>query len=345
MAMSSYEVMKRNIHFGNPDRIGLRFDRIAGKDKSDVYRIFVLPPRDKRDNTQPCSVKKKIRPASGEYDEWGCLWESSDETGSDMGQPVNVPIADWSDFDKYVFPDPKAPGRFDGLEEALKEAEEKQLYVQLNSPQCIFERMHFLRGYQDTLMDCLLEPEYIEAMAKGLADYQIGIIKEAYRLGKGRIHCYDTTDDWGTQKGLMISPETFREIFKPQYERVFGTAHECGMDVRLHTDGKVNQLIEDFIDMGADIINIHQPRLVGIDEISKIARGKVCFEVAVDIQSTLPTGDKTKIEEEVKELIEKWATPSGGMIGVEYGYLNAIGTTKESMLYALECFEKYGQLR
>ena len=147
MAMSSYEIMKRNIHFGNPDRIGLRFDRIAGKDKSDVYRIFVFPPRDKRDNSQPCSVKKKIRPASGEYDEWGCLWESSDETGSDMGQPVNVPISDWSDFDNYVFPDPKAPGRFDGLEEALKEAEEKQLYVQLNSPQCIFERMHFLRGY------------------------------------------------------------------------------------------------------------------------------------------------------------------------------------------------------
>ncbi|HCT91119.1 MAG TPA: hypothetical protein DF613_07040 [Lachnospiraceae bacterium] len=342
--MTSYEVMKRNIHFGKPGRIGLRFDRIAGKDKSDVYRIFVLPPRDKRDNSVPCSVKKKIRPVDGEYDEWGCLWASDDETGSDMGQPVNTPIADWEDFEKYEFPDPKAEGRFDGLEEALAEAEEKQLYVQLNSPQCIFERMHFLRGFEDTLMDCLLEPEYIEEMAKKLADYQIGIIKEAYRLGKGRIHCYDTTDDWGTQKGLMVSPDTFREIFKPQYKRVFDTAHACGMDVRLHTDGKINAILEDFIEMGADIINIHQPRLVGIDEVSAIARGKVCFEVAVDIQSTLPTGDKALIEQEAKELVEKWATPDGGMIGVEYGYLDAIGTTKESMLYALECFEKYGKL-
>ena len=53
-------------------------------------------------------------------------------------------------------------------------------------------------------------------------------------------------------------------------------------------------------------------------------------------------GDKEKIEQEAKELIEKWGTPQGGFIGVEYGYLDAIGTTKESMLFELECFEKYG---
>ena len=48
--MTSYEIMKANIHFQNPDRIGLRFDRIAGK--GDVCRIFVLPPKDKRDNSK-----------------------------------------------------------------------------------------------------------------------------------------------------------------------------------------------------------------------------------------------------------------------------------------------------
>ena len=205
--------------------------------------------------------------------------------------------------------------------------------------------MHFLRGFENTLMDCIVEPEAIEVMAKKLADYQIGIIEEAYRLGKGRIHCYDTTDDWGTQNSLMISPELFREIFKPQYKRIFDKAHECGMDIRFHTDGKINDILEDLIEVGVDIINIHQPRLVGIDEVSKIAQGRVCFEAAVDIQKTLPTGDKKLIEEEVKELVEKWATKEGGLIGVEYGYLNAIGTTKESMLYALECFEKYGKLK
>lgn len=117
------------------------------------------------------------------------------------------------------------------------------------------------------------------------------------------------------------------------------------MDVRFHTDGKINDILNDFIEMGVNILNIHQPRLVGIDEVSAIAQGRICFEAAIDIQATLPTGNKALIEQEAKELIEKWATPKGGLIGVEYGYLKAIGTTKESMLYALECFQKYGSFQ
>lgn len=341
--MTGYEIIKKNVNFDHPERIGLRFDRIAGPEKTDVFRIFVLPPESKR-AAGTYSVKKKVRPVSGEYDEWGNYWFSEDASGSDMGQPTNIPIKSLDEIDHYQMPDPKAEGRFDGLEEALAEAEEKKLYVQLNSPHCMFERMHFLYGYTNTLMDCAADPEGMSAFAEMLADYQIGIIEEAYRLGKGKIHCYDTTDDWGTQNSLMISPAMFREIFKPQYERIFNKAHKCGMDVRFHTDGKVNLLIPDFIEMGANIINIHQPRLLGIDEVSEIAQGKVCFEVAVDVQKTLPSGNKTLIEEEVKELIDKWATRDGGMIGVEYGYLKAISTSRESMLFALECFEKYGKL-
>ncbi len=341
--MTGYEIIKGNINFTGPDRIGLRFDRIAGK--GDVYRIFVLPPKSTWPEGAKYTVSKKARPISGQIDEWGCLWESDDASGSDMGQVKNIPIEDWEDMESYVFPDPKAEGRFEGLEEALAKAEEKGLYVQLNSPHCLFERMHFLRGFEDTLMDCLIDPEEIENLAEKLADFQIGIIEEAYRLGKGRIHCYDTTDDWGSQTNMLVSPKVFREIFKPQYKRIFDKAHECGMDIRFHIDGKVNDILPDLIELGVDIINIHQPRLLGIDEVSAIARGKVCFEVAVDVQATMPTGDKALIEAEAKELVEKWGTDKGGIIGVEYGYLNAIGTTKESMLYALECFEKYGQFK
>ena len=82
--MTSYEIMKANIHFQNPDRIGLRFDRIAGK--GDVCRIFVLPPKDKRDNSKTYSVSKKVRPKDKEYDEWGCLWRS-DGQEANMGEP------------------------------------------------------------------------------------------------------------------------------------------------------------------------------------------------------------------------------------------------------------------
>ncbi|OOB80521.1 MAG: hypothetical protein BEN19_04485 [Epulopiscium sp. Nuni2H_MBin003] len=340
--MTGYEIIKANINFTNPERIGIRFDRIVGD--GDVYRIFVLPAKESRDDSKIYSVKYKLRPVEGYIDEWGCKWSTTDGSGSDMGQVVNIPIEDMEDYADYKMPDPRAEGRFDGLVEALDEAEEKGLYVQLNSPQCIFERMHFLRGFEDALIDCIIDKENVAIMIKDLADFQIGIIEEAYRLGKGRIHCYDTTDDWGTQENLLIPPDIWRELFKPQYKRIFDKAHECGMDIRFHTDGKVNAILEDLIELGVDIINIHQPRLVGIDEVSKIAQGRVCFEAAIDIQTTLPSGDKEAIETEVKELVSKWATPNGGLIGIEYGYLDAIGVDKESMIYAYECFKKHGKL-
>ena len=205
--------------------------------------------------------------------------------------------------------------------------------------------MHFLRGFEDTLMDILVEPDYIADMAEKLADFQIGIIKEAHRLSNGRIHCYDTTDDWGAQKNLMISPDSFREIFLPQYRRVFQTARGLGMDIRFHSDGNYLEIILDLIDAGVNMLNIHQPLLMGIDNISKAGQGKVCFEVTVDIQATLPKGDKAEIEDQVKQMVEKLATPEGGLIGIEYGYLGAIGVTPEAMHYSLEMFQKYGQFK
>ena len=67
--------------------------------------------------------------------------------------------------------------------------------------------------------------------------------------------------------------------------------------------------------------------------------------MAWDVQSRVPSGDKARIVQEVMVLVSKWGTPHGGLIGVEYGYLKAISTTKESMLYAMECFKKYGVLQ
>ncbi|GAA0176697.1 hypothetical protein SH2C18_00720 [Clostridium sediminicola] len=340
--MTGYEIIKGNVEFTKPERIGIRFNRIGNV--SDVFRIFVQKPRKLRDD-EHVNMLKKPRPIPGKIDEWGCFWDSSDSSGVDMGQVTESPIKEWEDFEDYKMPDPHAEGRFDNLEEALKEAEEKGLYVQLNSPHCIFERMHFLRGFENTLVDTMIDKENIEILADKLMEYQIGIIEEAYKHGKGRIHCYDTTDDWGSQQGLLIPPPIFREVFKPRYKKIVEAAHKAGMHVRFHTDGMITEILQDFIDIGIDILNIHQPRLVDIDEVSKIARGKICFEAAVDIQATLPTGDKDLIKAEVQELVEKWATPEGGLIGVEYGYLSAIGTTKESMEYALECFMELGKLK
>jgi uroporphyrinogen decarboxylase len=338
--LTGYEIVRKNIEFDRPERIALRFPSLG---VSDVFRIYLQPPRILRNaGVSLLGMDKKSRPQNGSFDEWGCRWETLPGlVGEDMGQVTFHPLGDWSKFTDYAFPNPYAEGRFDGLEAALAQSGER--YVQLNSPFCLFERMHFLRGLSQLMLDLVEKPQELERLANAVIEYQIGIIQQAGRLGKGRIHCFDTTDDWGTQTGMMISPHMWRDIFKPFYRRMVEAAHDQNMHVRFHTDGKVNPILSDLVEMGVDVINIHQPRLLGIEEVGRIYRGRVCFEASIDIQSTLPTGDRKLIDQEARALIEQWASTDGGFIAVEYRDLGAIGADRRSLEWALEAFQKYGQ--
>ena len=73
----------------------------------------------------------------------------------------------------------------------------------------------------------------------------------------------------GARKFLLISPDIFGRFSNPSMCRI---AHELGMDVRFHTDGKINDIIPDFNELGIDILNIHQPRLLDIDLVSRLLK-------------------------------------------------------------------------
>ncbi len=339
--MNSYDIIRKNIEFDDPPRIGLRFNSLG---VSDVKRIYVQPPaRLVPADIQQVRMDRKINTRPGEVDEWGCKWESLDSgLGGDMGQVLDPPLKELQDVIDYPFPDPYDPHHFAGLDEALADTE--GLFVQLNSPFCLFERLHFLRGFEASLSDLILQPELSAILLDKILDYQIGIAEMAGKLGKGRIHCFDTTDDWGTQTAMFISPRMWRKLFKPRYKKLIDVIHANGMYLRFHTDGKINPIFEDLIDLGVDILNMHQPLLLGFDDIREKLRGRICMEVSVDIQSTLPKDDKEAITAEVQQIIRNCCTPSGGLIGVEYRHGAAIGISKQALAWELEAYQKFGNL-
>ncbi len=341
--MNSYEIIRRNVAFDYPERVGLRFNSLG---VSDVFRLYAQPPRTLRpEPAAPARMDKKIRTLPGHVDEWGCKWETNAELdgGDDMGLVLEAPLKEWSRFSSFPFPDPHNPDRFEGLETALAAAGER--FVQLNSPFCLIERMHFMRGFEELMNDFILQPAEVEKFADQVISYQIGLVQMAAELGKGRIHCFDTTDDWGSQTAMFISPRMWRAIFKPRYKRLIDAIHAGGMLLRFHTDGKINAILDDLVELGVDILNVHQPRLLGIDEVAQRLAGRICFEASVDIQATLPGGDRDAIRNEVRELVGKWASPKGGLIGVEYRYGAAIGISRQALEWELEAFQEFGNYR
>ena len=62
--------------------------------------------------------------------------------------------------------------------------------------------------------------------------------------------------DFGAQRGLYFSRNSFRELYKPHYRIVNGWVHRrTGWKTFCHTCGCVNDLPDDFHEMGADCLN------------------------------------------------------------------------------------------
>ena len=110
-----------------------------------------------------------------------------------------------------------------------------------------------------------------------------------------------------------------------RYKRIFDAMHEAGCDVWVHSCGKVNEIIEGYIQAGVDVVNLQQPRALDIDEIADAYGGRISFESLADIQTTLPSGDREGLEDDAEALMTRWASPDGGFIFSDYGDDQAIG--------------------
>jgi hypothetical protein len=316
--MTSREIVKRNITFSDPPRIAIKFDVFGFNDCYDIWL------KDCRGYTFE----------TGGIDEWGCVWERSEV--DNMGRITHYPLNDWSEFANYQFPDPLNPAKYVQFAQDLAGAGEK--FVMFCGGHGLFERFHLLRGFENALLDVYVEPEKTHELLDGLLDFHMRVVSEVHRLGGGRLDAVAIADDWGTESATMISPEKFREFWKPRYAKLFKHIHDLGMHTWLHSCGKINDVVDDLIDAGLDVVNSQQPRTVGIDEFGRRFAGRICFETIVDTQTTYPHGTLDEIRAEARELVQKWNTPHGGFIASDYNDAAAIGTTIERRRVAFETF-------
>jgi uroporphyrinogen decarboxylase len=319
MSLSSYEVVRRAIEFQKPDRLPVQFEELGISD------VFKVPWN------QIGVGDMRLKETT---DEWGCGWTRTDI--KNMGQVTKHPLSDWKALDRFNnWPDPNNTSFYEGMNDRFVGSDGKYVITVLFM--LLFERMHALRGFENTLVDLYLERERIEFLANKIVEYDIEVINNIAKRYPGQIHGIIFSDDWGTQQNLIINTTLWREFFKPRYEKILQAVHKAGWHAWMHTCGYVTPIIGDLIDIELDAINLQQPTLLGIQEVGKLFRGKICFVSLCDIQHTLPFKDEQAIKDEAQLLLHHWATPEGGFILSDYGDGDAIGVErhkKESMLKA-----------
>ena len=319
---TSKEVVKAAIDFTKPERLPVMFSCFNNSD----VRYVSWNQTGTGDNS------KKLT-----YDDWGCGWQRT--AVKNMGQITIHPLLKWSNLDNYRWPDADDPGFYTGMERRF--AGTDGLYIQTGIFMLLFERMHGLRGFENLMIDLYMEGEKIEKLADTIVDFNIRVIENISSRFPNQIDGFSFTDDWGTEQALFINPRLWAEFFKPKYKRMFDAIHAAGWHVWMHSCGKVNEILEDLIEIRCNVADLQQPRLLGIEEVGKKHAGKICFQSLCDIQHTLPFESDEYIESEAKLLLDCWGVENGGFILADYGDGAAIGVPIEKKRVMYDAFLKH----
>jgi uroporphyrinogen decarboxylase len=219
-------------------------------------------------------------PAALEWtDVWGVDWKFGDIRAPESFYPVTYPIKNMDDLDEYIFPDPNDPQVFADVKNEINKLDRSENLLMLSNPGCLFTRAWLLRGMENYLTDMLLDTAAAEALLDRVLAYQMDILRQELAFKPDLVYF---GDDAGTTRALMINPALWRKMIKPRLAVLTGMCRDAGCFVILHSCGKAEDIIDDFIEIGVDIFNPVQASANDLALLKSKARGKLIFYGGMD---------------------------------------------------------------
>jgi hypothetical protein len=312
--MMSRERVLRAIEFRRPDRLpishavlpaaqikyGRALDEILAEFREDFGWDY-LPD-------QPAAEFPPQYRQGLNRDDFGTVWRV--EWMGICGIPVEWPIADLDRYAEYRWPPdfPAGPPAWRHYSGHMSGPDDR--WYARGGWITTFEQLQQLRGMENALMDVALESPAFLRLLDDLVAFNLRWIDRWNGLDYDGLHF---GDDWGTQHSLLVRPAAWRRLFKPRYAEMFRRVKAAGRHVWFHSDGFINEIFGDLIEIGADVINF-QAAVVGFDWAARNVRGKVAVRTDIDRQSVLPFASPARVREEVRRTLEACGTSEGGLI-------------------------------
>jgi len=322
--MTSREIIKRNLSSKGASRFGMIF---SGERLNDFIGGSLAP-------STLWTEKKWVEDDTEFYtDEWGNTWHRlvNMSAGGEIFKPA---IQDWSQLKDWRLPDMDNPARYVAAKETFEKAPDKFHLAGL--PGFPFAISRYLRKMEIYFQDLILEREHIDELHDKVTGLLERMIRQYAAAGAdGVFFC----EDWGIQDRLLISPDMWREIFKPLYRRLCATAHKAGLQVLMHSCGYNWDILNDLGEVGINAFQFDQPEVYGLERLAdKLKTTGVCLWSPVDIQKIMPTGNKELIEKYAELMVKLFFNQNGRFIAKNYGDLKGIGVKEEWDQWAYEKF-------
>lgn len=174
----------------------------------------------------------------------------------------------------------------------------------------LFERSYLLLGMEEALISYMTEPEEMKALLHALADYKIALIERYHDAVHMDMIWYG--DDWGTQQNLFLPEQVWRDIIRPETQRIYDCMKRRGIMINQHSCGWIESIVGDIADMGADMLNPLQP-CNDLVALKRLYGDRLCLIGGIDSQFVLhrPGVTPAEVDAEVKRRIGEMACGGG----------------------------------
>jgi uroporphyrinogen decarboxylase len=308
---------------------------------SDVRGVLDLEPEKVR--TQNCQRE----PGTDFIDSWG-----SGQVEISPGEwfPAVHPLAEAKTVQDLElsrnWPDMSDPTRIAHVREASRCLAQENEFAIMATPWLLFpfERAFALQGMKTFLLNIARNPDFARALLEKITVYCKQLMGRFVEELGDNVDIIKIGDDLGTQESLMISPKQYRDILKPVHaDFISFIKSRTKARVLFHSDGDVAPLIEDFIEIGVDILNPIQTSAGSMSDLPTLKKrfgDNIVFCGGIDTHRVLPFGSVEEVRQEVRRVMQILGPGGGCMIGAVHTVIDDV--PPENVLAMVDAVEEYG---
>ncbi len=268
-------------------------------------------------------------------DEWGVVMQKSAEA---VLHPLEkeAPIKHKDDLRSYKCPAPASSWRFDKLDRAIERFKGKKAIV--FKVRDVVSTPRDLLGFTTFLMSTVSDANLVKEIICLSISHYLAVIDEAVKRGAEIIV---TGDDFADKNGPLVSPDTFENLFLPEFKRFVSYIKKTGAYFIKHTDGNIMPIIDMILDAQIDCLDPIDP-LAGMDiaEVKKKYGKKIALKGNIDCANLLTYSDENEVIDEVKKCIMA-ASIGGGHIISSSNSIHS-GVKPGNYMAMLRAIKEYG---
>ena len=219
----------------------------------------------------------------------------------DYSDPERLNDFDWPDPEKYI--DPEECRRV--VESA---PQDRAILGVIWSAH--FQDACAAFGMETALIKMMTEPEMFRVVIDKIADFYLRANEIFYEATKGKLDAVLIGNDFGSQRGLMVSPRQLRKFVFNGTKQLVDQAHSYGLKVIHHSCGSIYPIIQDLIDLEVDVIHPIQAlaKDMSVEKMRDDFFGKVAFCGGIDAQELIVNGTPEQVYQRVTEVKKLFPT-------------------------------------